>query len=112
MHQPAQPLPVFVCSAALPAASSALARLLTPPAVPCRAACYAQGAYERARAILTQHQDKLHTLAQQLLDKETLSGDEIIALTGGWAWGGFDQAAQVSSVWPALGGVVGSRGAR
>ena len=36
-----------------------------------------KNAYTRARRILTQHERDLHTLAKELLDKETLSGEQI-----------------------------------
>ena len=36
-----------------------------------------QKAYTRAQRILTQHERDLHTLAKELLDKETLSGEQI-----------------------------------
>lgn len=36
-----------------------------------------KSAYLRARRILTQHERDLHTLAKELLDKETLSGEQI-----------------------------------
>jgi ATP-dependent metalloprotease len=36
-----------------------------------------QGAYERARKVLVTHQHELHALAGELLEKETLSGDQI-----------------------------------
>lgn len=36
--------------------------------------------YERARAILTEHADQIHLVAQTLLEKETLDKDEIIEL--------------------------------
>ncbi len=39
-----------------------------------------QTAYERARAILTSHESELHTLAGALLEKETLSGEQIRAV--------------------------------
>jgi len=39
--------------------------------------------YERAKTLLTDHNDELHTLAQALLEYETLSGDEIKALLAG-----------------------------
>ncbi|HET7334797.1 MAG TPA: ATP-dependent zinc metalloprotease FtsH [Rhizomicrobium sp.] len=39
--------------------------------------------YSRAEAILKEHEDDLHTLANGLLEYETLSGDEIIALLKG-----------------------------
>jgi cell division protease FtsH len=41
--------------------------------------------YNRAHDILTKHLDDLHTLARGLLEYETLSGDEIIALLKGIA---------------------------
>jgi cell division protease FtsH len=40
-------------------------------------------AYERARKILTDNMEQLHTLGKALLEYETLSGDEIIALLKG-----------------------------
>jgi cell division protease FtsH len=40
-------------------------------------------AYQKAQAILTEHHDQLETLAQGLLEYETLSGDEIQALLRG-----------------------------
>jgi cell division protease FtsH len=39
--------------------------------------------YTRAKAILTEHLDDLHTVAKGLLEYETLTGDEIIALIKG-----------------------------
>jgi ATP-dependent Zn protease len=36
-----------------------------------------QGAYDRARTILTRNEGELHALAGELLEKETLSGDQI-----------------------------------
>jgi len=39
-----------------------------------------QGAYERARKLLLTRQHELHALAGELLDKETLSGDDIKGL--------------------------------
>ena len=39
-------------------------------------------AYERAKAILHQHEAELHKLAKELLDKETLSGELIMGLLG------------------------------
>ena len=39
--------------------------------------------YGRAHDILTQHADDLHTLARGLLEYETLTGDEIVALLKG-----------------------------
>lgn len=37
-------------------------------------------AYDRAQSILTMHEAELHTLAQALLDKETLTGKQIMDL--------------------------------
>ncbi|MEO5375394.1 MAG: ATP-dependent zinc metalloprotease FtsH [Alphaproteobacteria bacterium] len=42
-----------------------------------------EGAYGRARDILTRHRDQLETLAKGLIDLETLSGDEITTLLAG-----------------------------
>ena len=39
-------------------------------------------AYENARTILTQHQDKLHLIAQELIKEETLTGDQVRELIG------------------------------
>jgi hypothetical protein len=39
-------------------------------------------AYLNAKNILTQHQDKLHLLAQELMKEETLSGEQVRALVG------------------------------
>jgi cell division protease FtsH len=39
--------------------------------------------YNRAKTILTEHLDDLHTVAKGLLEYETLTGDEIIALIKG-----------------------------
>ena len=36
-----------------------------------------QAAYERAKDLLKRHESQLHILAHSLIDKETLSGDEI-----------------------------------
>jgi hypothetical protein len=36
-----------------------------------------QGAYARAKHILTTHEPELHAVAAELLDKETLSGEQI-----------------------------------
>jgi hypothetical protein len=37
-------------------------------------------AYLNAKNLLTQHQDKLHLLAQELMKEETLSGEQVRAL--------------------------------
>ncbi len=39
--------------------------------------------YDRAKHLLTEHQDELHTLAKALLEYETLSGDEIKTILEG-----------------------------
>ncbi|KAI8474590.1 MAG: peptidase family M41-domain-containing protein [Monoraphidium minutum] len=54
-----------------------------------------QGAYERARAILTGHQSELHTLASALLEKETLTGDQIRGVLRGG--GGADADADAAA---------------
>jgi cell division protease FtsH len=42
-----------------------------------------EGGLEKARAVLTEHNDQLHTLAQALLEYETLTGAEIKRLLAG-----------------------------
>jgi cell division protease FtsH len=44
-----------------------------------------ESAYNRARQVLTEHMDQLHTLAKALLEYELLSGDEIKDLLSGKA---------------------------
>lgn len=39
-----------------------------------------QGAYERAKKLLTNHLHELHALANELVEKETLTGDQIKSL--------------------------------
>lgn len=39
-------------------------------------------AHERAQNILKQHEKDLHSLANELLDKETLTGKQIMELMG------------------------------
>ena len=39
-------------------------------------------AYDRAKALLTKHEKELHKLAEELLNKETLSGKQINELLG------------------------------
>jgi len=39
-----------------------------------------KNAYSRARGVLMQHEKELHKLAKELLDKETLSGEQIKSL--------------------------------
>ncbi len=41
-----------------------------------------QGAYDRAKRVLQQHEGQLHRLAGELLDKETLSGEQIKGMLG------------------------------
>ncbi|GLI69863.1 hypothetical protein VaNZ11_014580 [Volvox africanus] len=41
-----------------------------------------QGAYERAKTVLTKHERDLHRLAAELLEKETLSGEQIKTMLG------------------------------
>jgi len=41
--------------------------------------------YERAKFLLTEHKDELESLAQALLEYETLSGDEITKVIAGEA---------------------------
>eukprot|EP00798_Chlamydomonas_sp_ICE-L_P010096 gene10096-7993_t len=41
-----------------------------------------EAAYERARTILNGHMDELHMLAKELLEKETMSGNDIKVLLG------------------------------
>jgi hypothetical protein len=36
-----------------------------------------KAAYQRAKRVLSQHEKDLHVLAKELLDKETLSGEQI-----------------------------------
>ena len=43
------------------------------------------GAYQQAKTILTEHNDELHKIAQNLLEYETLTGDEIRGLIKGEA---------------------------
>ena len=44
---------------------------------------FVEGAHSRAKTILTEHLDDLHTIAQALLEYETLTGDDIQALLRG-----------------------------
>ena len=41
-----------------------------------------QTAYQRAKSVLKQHDKDLHTLAKALLEKETMSGQQIKELLG------------------------------
>jgi cell division protease FtsH len=58
------------------------------------------GGYERAREVLTTHEDQLHTLAKALLEYETLSGDEIKTVLEG---GPIDRGTSTRPVVPAAG---------
>ena len=42
-----------------------------------------EGAHAEAQKILTEHLDELHNVAQALLEHETLTGDEIVAISKG-----------------------------
>jgi cell division protease FtsH len=42
-----------------------------------------EGGYERAKELLSAHEDQLHTLAKALLEYETLSGEEITKVLEG-----------------------------
>ena len=64
-----------------------------------------EGGLERARKLLTDHVDQLHSLAGALLDYETLSGDEIKRLIAGEDIGRPDPGA-AGPVIPAVGGSV------
>ena len=48
--------------------------------------------YERARTLLTEHSDQLESLAQALLEHETLSGEEIKTVLAG---GTIDRGANI-----------------
>lgn len=56
-----------------------------------------EGGLERARAILTEHIDQLHTIAGALLEYETLTGEEIKKLIAG---GGIDRTDSPASAAP------------
>jgi cell division protease FtsH len=61
------------------------------------------GSYERARTLLTEHREELETLAQALLEYETLSGDEIKILMDG---GTIDRGGRAGPVIPVAGSSV------
>ncbi|MBB3764458.1 ATP-dependent zinc metalloprotease FtsH [Sphingomicrobium lutaoense] len=60
-------------------------------------------AYDRARTVLTEHGDELETLAQALLEYETLSGDEIKTLLDG---GSIDRGGPSAPTIPAAGSSI------
>ena len=39
-----------------------------------------RGAYERAKGLLTEHIDKLHSLAKRLIEQETVEREELLGL--------------------------------
>ncbi|QIG78465.1 ATP-dependent zinc metalloprotease FtsH [Stakelama tenebrarum] len=57
-----------------------------------------EGGLERAKQILTEHNDQLHSLAQALLEYETLTGDEIKRLIAGEDIGRDDPGASAQPV--------------
>ena len=59
--------------------------------------------YDRAKVVLDQHRDELETLAQALLEYETLSGDEIKTILGG---GSIDRGSSSKPTIPAAGSSV------
>jgi len=59
--------------------------------------------YDRAKHLLTEHQDELHTLANALLEYETLSGDEIKSVLGG---GKIDRGGSIKPSLPAAGSSI------
>jgi len=61
-----------------------------------------EGGLHRAKQVLTDHLDQLHTLAGALLEYETLSGDEIKRLIAGEELDRRDQGPKTPSV-PAVG---------
>lgn len=58
----------------LPTAPNPHQHLALPPA---SVALCRQAAYARAKHVLRQHERELHALAQELIDKETLTGAQI-----------------------------------
>ena len=59
--------------------------------------------YDRAKHLLTEHQDELHKLAQSLLEYETLSGDEIKAVLEG---GTIDRGSSTRPTLPSAGSSI------
>ncbi|MBW0144297.1 ATP-dependent zinc metalloprotease FtsH [Sphingomicrobium clamense] len=65
--------------------------------------------YDRAKQVLTDHGDELETLAQALLEYETLSGDEIKTVLAG---GEIDRGGPTGPVIPAAGSSIPKAGKR
>ncbi|MFW6178270.1 MAG: ATP-dependent zinc metalloprotease FtsH, partial [Desulfohalobiaceae bacterium] len=53
-----------------------------------------QKAYDKAKSLLEQHQEVMHNLAQALLDRETVSGDDLTKLINGDSLPPFPRPAQ------------------
>jgi cell division protease FtsH len=68
-----------------------------------------QGGLKRAQEVLTKHIDQLHTLAQALLEYETLTGDEIKKLIAGEDLGRTDPTAKGKPLPPAAASVPKTR---
>ncbi len=66
-----------------------------------------EGSYERAKTLLEENRGELETLAQALLEYETLSGDEIKAILAG---GSIDRGGSVGASIPATGASVPKAG--
>ncbi|MCA1654415.1 MAG: ATP-dependent zinc metalloprotease FtsH [Sphingomicrobium sp.] len=62
-----------------------------------------EAGYDRAKHLLTEHQDELHKLAQSLLEYETLSGDEIKTVLDG---GSIDRGGSAKPALPAAGSSI------
>jgi cell division protease FtsH len=62
-----------------------------------------EAGYDRAKLLLTEHGDELETLAQALLEFETLSGDEIKTLLDG---GSIDRGSSSKPTIPAAGSSI------
>lgn len=61
------------------------------------------GGYDRARSLLTEHEEQLHSLAKALLEYETLSGEEIKTILEG---GTVDRGHSTKPVLPAAGSSI------
>jgi cell division protease FtsH len=59
--------------------------------------------YDRAKSLLTEHRGELETLAQALLEYETLSGDEIKTIIAG---GSIDRGRSAKPALPAAGSSI------
>jgi len=62
-----------------------------------------EAGYDRAKSLLKEHRDELETLAQALLEYETLSGDEITTLLAG---GSIDRGSTSGPLLPAAGSSI------